>query len=256
MKKINLWAGILVSSILVFACTQDPKIDLPPDPDPDPPANPDSICHLPIATTLQADETYSLVLDTLNNIRLDFSIEASPEHIVRILPLGCFILDSEGFNYPDALYIGQQIGPQNNWTDQPGVLGTSVSQAGAFEGRGERFLGFRFTTANGGQQYGWVRLICAQGNASLEIIDAAFTKIADLEIWAGQKASSMTPPSGDYRHSDYQCTGSVRELPRPPTSRLRSLPYGDPGKCRSQLRLRNTVFHLHVALPLVLWSPG
>jgi len=96
------------------------------------------------------------------------------------------ILDSSTFGYPDALELNDVINENSSRSvDNNFVLGTSVGNAGLFEGNGLKYLGFRILN-NGEYQYGWISLINNQGNDCLEIKSYAINLTNEQPILAGQ----------------------------------------------------------------------
>ena len=102
----------------------------------------------------------------------------------RINPLSVEILDNSTWGYPDALKEGDRITDKGYWSDRTSVLGT-FQNAGQFQGKGERYLGMRFTDG-GKYKYGWIRIYCSQHNDTLRIFDFAYNDIEDSDINAGQ----------------------------------------------------------------------
>lgn len=103
----------------------------------------------------------------------------------RVIPLSVEILDNSTYGYPDALNLDEQISENGNWTNKISVLGTFMN-AGQFQGKGEKYLGIRFSKDNK-YKYGWIKLYCSQHNDTLRIIDFAYNNIEDSKINAGQK---------------------------------------------------------------------
>lgn len=102
----------------------------------------------------------------------------------RAIPGTVEILDNSTYSYPDALLPDMAINETGNWSSNTCVLGTFMN-AGQFQGKGNRFLGFRIKSDEG-YQYGWVQLYCSQHNDTLRIIDYAYNDIAGSEILSGQ----------------------------------------------------------------------
>ena len=103
----------------------------------------------------------------------------------RVIPLSVEILDNSTYGYPDALNLDDQISENGHWSDKTSVLGTFMN-AGQFQGKGEKYLGIRFSKDNK-YKYGWIKLYCSQHNDTLRIIDFAYNNIEDSQINAGQK---------------------------------------------------------------------
>jgi len=103
----------------------------------------------------------------------------------RVIPLSIEILDNSTYGYPDALDLYDLISENEYWSNKTSVLGTFMN-AGQFQGKGEKFLGIRFSKENK-FKYGWVRLYCSQHNDTLRIIDYAYNNIENSQIKAGQK---------------------------------------------------------------------
>ena len=79
------------------------------------------------------------------------------------------------------------INEDHNWSvDNNFVLGTSVGNAGLFEGNGLKYLGFRILN-NGKYQYGWISINNNQGNNCVEIESYAINLTNGQPILAGQK---------------------------------------------------------------------
>jgi hypothetical protein len=105
------------------------------------------------------------------------------------------ILDNSNWGYMDALNAKDKISEVGNWkkaltsdeSEYNFILGT-LAHGGQFEGKGERFLAFRMKAKSGNAyQYGWMKLICAEGNNALKIIDYAINNTEGHSILAGQK---------------------------------------------------------------------
>jgi len=102
----------------------------------------------------------------------------------RAIPLTVEILDNSMHQYPDALLVNDKISESGNWTNGTAVLGTFMN-AGQFQGKGERYLGFRFPAENS-HKYGWIRIYCSQHNDTLRIVDYAYNNVLNSPILAGQ----------------------------------------------------------------------
>ena len=102
----------------------------------------------------------------------------------RVIPMKVEVLDNSTYYYPDALLLNDKISENGNWTNGISVLGTFMN-AGQFQGKGERYLGFRFQ-AEDNHKYGWIKIYCSQHNDTLRIIDYAFNNVPDSPILAGQ----------------------------------------------------------------------
>lgn len=103
----------------------------------------------------------------------------------RAIPFTMQFLDNSTHSYPDALTENSVISSTGNWTQNTCVLGTFLN-AGQFQGKGERYLGFRFVNS-GYFNYGWIKIYCSQHNDTLNIIEFAYNNTNDKEIRAGQK---------------------------------------------------------------------
>ena len=103
----------------------------------------------------------------------------------RVVPVNIQILDNSTYGYPDALVPDAVIKETGNWSSQTSVLGTFMN-AGQFQGKGDRYLGIRFTGTEG-INYGWLKLNCSQHNDTLRIIEYAYNLNYGQEIKAGQK---------------------------------------------------------------------
>lgn len=103
----------------------------------------------------------------------------------RVIPYTIQVLDNSTWSYPDALTENAIISSTGNWTQNTCILGTFMN-AGQFQGKGERYLGFRFINS-GYYNYGWIKICCSQHNDTLNIIEFAYNKTNDKEIRAGQK---------------------------------------------------------------------
>lgn len=96
------------------------------------------------------------------------------------------ILDNSTYGYSDALSIDDPINEEHNWSlSNNFVLGTSVGNAGQFEGQGLKYLGFRILN-NGKYQYGWIALANKEGNTCVEIESYAVNITNGKSISAGQ----------------------------------------------------------------------
>ncbi len=102
----------------------------------------------------------------------------------RVHTVHAEILDNSTYHYPDALTKGTVIGANGNWMSGSGVLGT-FANAGQFQGRGERFLAFRFLE-NNEYRYGWIGITCSAHNDTLTIHTAGFCNMGDEEVVAGE----------------------------------------------------------------------
>lgn len=106
---------------------------------------------------------------------------------VRVIPGSADILDNSTFGYPDALEDDASIAPNSgNWSDRASnALGT-FANAGQFNGRGDRYLGFRIPHSSG-HHYGWIKLNVSTANDSLQIIEYGYEQTLDTEILAGEQ---------------------------------------------------------------------
>lgn len=120
-------------------------------------------------------------LNPLNNNNLPESFDSLA---ARVIPSNVEILDNSTFGYADALDKDDQIDDEGHWSSRAFVLGT-FANAGNFNGKGEKYLGFRIQEGND-YQYGWVKLYCSQHNDTLKIMDYAFNKTLNKKILAGQ----------------------------------------------------------------------
>ena len=102
----------------------------------------------------------------------------------RVIPKKLEILDNSTYNYCDALNKDDIISNSGNWTSSTCVLGTFLN-AGLFNGKGEKYLAFRFNT-NSNYKYGWIKIYCSNHNDTLRIIDYAYNDVENSEIKAGQ----------------------------------------------------------------------
>lgn len=102
----------------------------------------------------------------------------------RVIPSTVQILDNSTVGYPDAVMLGKAISKYGKWSDDTGVLG-NFSGIGNFQGEGDRFLGFRFSTEKD-YKYGWVRIYCSDHNDTLRIVDYAYNSMLGSSIDAGQ----------------------------------------------------------------------
>lgn len=102
----------------------------------------------------------------------------------RVAPLIIEVLDNSTYGYPDALELNERISGDGNWSGRTGVLGTFL-EAGQFQGKGDRYLGIRFSNPEG-YKYGWIKIYCSQHNDTLRIIEYAYNNIAGSDIHAGQ----------------------------------------------------------------------
>ncbi len=103
----------------------------------------------------------------------------------RVLPLATQILDNSTYGYPDALEPDEVVSEDGYWSDKTSVLGTFLN-AGQFQGKGDRYLGFRFLDS-GKYHYGWIKVYCSQHNDTLRIIEYAYNRIPGSNLRAGQK---------------------------------------------------------------------
>ena len=103
----------------------------------------------------------------------------------RVVSISVEILDNSTFGYPDALDLDTQISEEGNWSKKTSVLGTFMN-AGQFQGKGDKYLGFRFSKENS-YKYGWIKIYCSQHNDTLRIVDYAYNEIENSQIKAGQK---------------------------------------------------------------------
>lgn len=112
-----------------------------------------------------------------------------PDHLdslaARAQTISVEILDNSTYGYCDALSNDNLISDAGNWTGGNAVLGTFMN-AGQFQGKGEKYLGFRFTK-NPDYNYGWIKIYCSQHNDTLRIIEYAYNNIEGKSINAGQK---------------------------------------------------------------------
>lgn len=145
--------------------------------------------NLAIETRAEVDSTaFMIELAGYRDALLTFEvIPLSTGHATRVQPSERVeILDSSTFGYPDALISGETISESNTWAqDGPFVLGTSVGNAGNFEGAGLRYLGFRIQL-NNQWYYGWVSLDNNIGNTSLFIIEHGLNFNAGEPAIAGE----------------------------------------------------------------------
>lgn len=131
----------------------------------------------------QADLGFEIIdLNTFNNGQLPAYLDSMA---ARVQPVNLQVLDNSTYGYPDALALNDEIGKQGHWSTTAGVLGTFMN-AGQFQGKGPRFLGFRIPVGND-FSYGWIRLNCSAGNDTLQIIDYAYNQVAGNPLYAGQK---------------------------------------------------------------------
>lgn len=111
-----------------------------------------------------------------------------PEHFdslaARVISNNVEILDNSTYGYADALDRDDKINDEGHWASRGFVLGT-FANAGNFNGKGEKYLGFRINEG-GDYQYGWVKLYCSQHNDTLKIVDYAYNKTLNKKILAGQ----------------------------------------------------------------------
>lgn len=103
----------------------------------------------------------------------------------RVIPLSVQVLDNSTYRYADALSMDERISESGNWSNETNVLGTFMN-AGKFQGKGEKYLGFRFPNADA-HSYGWIKLYCSQHSDTLRIIEYAYNKKAGKSIKAGQR---------------------------------------------------------------------
>ena len=103
----------------------------------------------------------------------------------RAIPFTVQFLDNSTHSYPDALTENTIISSAGSWTQNTCVLGTFMN-AGQFQGKGERFLAFRYVNS-GVYNYGWIKIYCSEHNDTLNIIEFAYNKTNDREIRAGQR---------------------------------------------------------------------
>ncbi len=103
----------------------------------------------------------------------------------RVHPMAVEVLDNSTYGYPDALNQDELIDEKGRWTNRICVLGTFMN-AGQFQGRGEKCLGFRFPK-DGDYHYGWIKIFCSEHNDTLRIIDYAYNQNRNNSIKAGQK---------------------------------------------------------------------
>jgi hypothetical protein len=121
----------------------------------------------------------------LNKFNPDGLPESYDTLAARVLPKNILILDNSTYGYPDALQEGEEISEKGFWSNKISVLGT-FENAGQFQGKGERYLGIKFTKDNK-IKYGWIKIECSEHNHILRIIDYAFNNIENSPIKAGQK---------------------------------------------------------------------
>lgn len=181
MKKITPAFAALLISFCLLTC------DHPATEEPVPVEN---IIHISVDQTLTGASSADVVLSSLENVTLKFSILSSG--VVKVFATGCQIYDSSGYGYADALIEGSQIDADAcTWTQTESALSASVGNGGQFKNAGIRFLGFRYATG-AGYNYGWVRLNCSDNGNQLEIIDFAVNQLIDDSIFAGQTSSHQT----------------------------------------------------------------
>jgi hypothetical protein len=140
-------------------------------------------------------KTFDLNLDEMPDIGFEIidlnkfnqnKIPASFDTLAaRAIPITVEILDNSTYSYPDALTLDDPINDQGNWSSKTGVLGTFLN-AGQFQGRGDRYLAFRFNE-NNNYNYGWIKLYCSQHSDTLRVIEFAYNKTSGNSILAGQK---------------------------------------------------------------------
>lgn len=118
-----------------------------------------------------------------------FNPQGLPEHFdslaARVIPISLEILDNSTWGYCDALDSGYVISGNGYWRNAHCVLGTFLN-AGNFQGRGEKYLGIRFT-GDQKYRYGWIKIYCSQHNDTLKIIEYAYNDHLNGNIYAGQK---------------------------------------------------------------------
>ena len=134
----------------------------------------------------------SITIELLDSIYINLVFEITTlgeeTYASRVHPIDgtVQILDNSTYGYPDALELDSIINDEQNWIPSLNyVLGTSVGNAGLFEGSGLRYLGFRIV--NGSEyQYGWVSIINNEGNTCVEIKEYAVNLTTGRSILAGQ----------------------------------------------------------------------
>jgi len=132
---------------------------------------------------LNADVAFEIIdLNKYNPNGLPSSFDSLA---ARVIPITMQILDNSTYGYPDALEPDDMIAGQGFWSDRTSVLGTFLN-AGQFQGNGDRYLGFRFSSSEG-FNYGWIKIYCSLHNDTLRIIEYAYNRIAGSNIYAGQK---------------------------------------------------------------------
>lgn len=131
----------------------------------------------------QADIRFEIIdLNTFNSGQLPAYLDSMA---ARVHPVTIQILDNSTYGYPDALQMNDEIIKEGHWSSNISVLGTFMN-AGQFQGKGERFLGFRLPIEEN-YHYGWIRIYCSEHNDTLRILDYAYNELADKLIFAGQK---------------------------------------------------------------------
>jgi len=141
-----------------------------------------------INTEVDINKSANINFGRTENTFLNFEIiPLSTGHAVRVQPRSDIqIMDSSTFGYPNALTAGEEISASSDWsTGGNFVLGTSVGNAGNFEGAGIRYLGFRINDDNN-YYYGWVELDNNVGNTLLTISNYGINYIAGESIVAGE----------------------------------------------------------------------
>ena len=147
-------------------------------------------------SSIGAGFSETVTLDTASLASLIFEVgnlDNPTDKFARVSVSNCQILDNSSHGFPDALKLGDTITASGHWSVQGSVLGTSVGHGGNFEAKGDRYLGFRIAHTGGGYRYGWIRLNCPFGNATLTILDFAVNTTPGARILAGQKDSNRAP---------------------------------------------------------------
>jgi hypothetical protein len=144
-----------------------------------------------ISLDVNSDATPELYFEIVDLVSLNggYLPDSLDSLAVRVLPGSAEILDNSTFGYPDALEDSASIDANSgNWSDRStNALGT-FANAGLFNGRGERYLGFRFPDSTAtGYHYGWVKLNVSTQNDSLEIISYGYQQNSDVQIMAGEQ---------------------------------------------------------------------
>jgi len=141
----------------------------------------------------------TVTLDTAPPASLIFEVSnlgLPTDKYAKVSVSNCRILDNSSHGYPDALKLGDTITASGHWSAQGSILGNAVGHGGNFEGKGDRYLGFRIAHTGGGYCYGWIRLNCPWGSATLTILDFAVNTTPGALLLAGQKDSNLVPVPG------------------------------------------------------------